>query len=108
MPEEQLRPVVETLLAAAAVPADDEGRQALALQQPFDRETCFPGTTCVKLHIHFPVDWLLLRDAARPLLKAARLIRRHGLKVRRKEPQTFLEAMNRLCLEMARSRCRGR
>lgn len=106
LPEQQMRPVVETLTAAAAAPADEDGRQALAFKKPLNVKTYFLDTTCVKLHIHFPVDWLLLRDAARTLLKAMQLIRRHGLKVRMKEPQTFLEAMNRLCIEMARSRRR--
>ena len=70
-----------------------------------DLKTYFLDTTCVKLHIHFPVDWPLLRDAARTLLKATQLIRRYGLKVRMKEPQTFLKAMNRLSIGMA---CRRR
>lgn len=106
LPEAELRAVVETLLAAAASAPDEQGRQALALKEPLDLKTYFLDSTCVKLPIHFPVDWLLLRDAARTLLKATQLIRRHALKVRMKEPQTFLEAMNKLCIGMAQSRRR--
>ncbi len=42
----------------------------------------FADTTCVKADMHFPVDWVLLRDAARTLVQAVILIREHGLKHR--------------------------
>ena len=61
-------------------------------------------TACVKLHIHFPVDWVLLRDAARTLLKATILIRKRNLKVRMEEPEEFLKRMNRLCMKMTHAR----
>ncbi|MBD1399107.1 hypothetical protein [Pelovirga terrestris] len=38
----------------------------------------FADTTCVKSNIHFPVDWVLLRDATRTLIKAIALIRGQG------------------------------
>jgi hypothetical protein len=58
----------------------------------------------VKLHIHFPVDWVLLRDAARTLMKATILIRKRGLKVRMEEPAEFLKRMNQLCMKMTHAR----
>lgn len=64
----------------------------------------FADTTCVKNNIHYPVDWLLLRDAARTLTKAIALIRDQGLKHRIRPPQKFLEQMNRLCIEMTHVR----
>jgi hypothetical protein len=67
-------------------------------------EAYFLDTTCVKLNIHFPVDWVLLRDAARTLMKATMLIRQRGLKVRMEEPAEFLKQMNRLCMEMTHAR----
>jgi len=104
LPEEDLRKVVDTLLAAAAGPADSEGRQTIDLQEALDLEAYFLDTTCVKLNIHFPVDWVLLRDGARTLLKATKLIRKRGLKVRMEEPETFLKRMNRLCMAMTQAR----
>ena len=54
--------------------------------------------------MHFPVDWVLLRDAVRTLMKATALIRKHGLKSRMEEPKVFPKAMNRLCIEMTSRR----
>jgi hypothetical protein len=76
----------------------------------FDRDVAlkmdqvFADTTCVKTNIHFPVDWLLLRDATRTLIKAIILIRRHGLKHRIGKPEVFIAKMNKLCMEMTNTR----
>ena len=35
---------------------------------------------CLKADIHFPVDWVLLRDGVRTLMKATLLIRKAGLR----------------------------
>jgi len=61
-------------------------------------------STCVKTNIHFPVDWVLLCDAVRTLMKATRLIRAHGLKQRMEPPEQFLTAMNRLSMQMTHAR----
>jgi len=60
-------------------------------------------TTCVEANIHFPVDWVLLRDATRTLMKATALIRRHGLKCRMRDPEQFLREMNQRCIAMAQA-----
>jgi hypothetical protein len=104
LPEPDMRKVIDTLLAAATSPAGGPGRQMIELQESLDLEAYFLDTACVKLNIHFPVDWVLLRDAARTLLKATSLIRKRGLKVRMEEPETFLRQMNRLCIEMTHAR----
>ena len=44
--------------------------------------TVWNDSTVVKANIHFPVDWVLLVDAVRTLMKATTLIRREGLKIR--------------------------
>src|SRR5438094_8182858 len=80
-----------------------EQPQQLDLQQPLDLESYFLDTTCLKACIHFPVDWVLFRDATRTLMKAVRLIRDQGLKHRMEEPEVFLSRMNGLCLEMSRA-----
>jgi len=64
----------------------------------------FADTTCVKANIHFPVDWVLLRDAVRTLVKAIIIIRRHGIKCRIKDPLHFLGDINKLCMEMTQAR----
>jgi IS5 family transposase len=64
----------------------------------------FADTTCVKANIHFPVDWVLLRDAVRTLIKAIELIRAHGLRHRISTPSEFTRKMNKLCIEMTQVR----
>jgi IS5 family transposase len=101
LPEAEMRTVIDTLLAAAS---DGKGEQPLELAEALDLEAYFLDTTCVPLHIHFPVDWVLLRDAARTLLKATILIRKRNLKVRMEEPKEFLKRMNQLCMNMTHAR----
>lgn len=74
--------------------------QKLHLPEPVDLETCFLDTTCVCANIHYPVDWVLLRDATRTLMKAVGLIRDQGLKHRMEPPERFITRINRLCIEM--------
>src|SRR6202521_4148589 len=86
VPEADMRQVIDTLLKAAAKGKDEEGHHQLELAEALDLESYFLDTACVKLNIHFPVDWVLLRDAARTLMKATMLIRTRGLKVRMEAP----------------------
>ena len=74
------------------------------LNQPIDFSSVFMDSTCIKSHIHFPVDWVLLRDAARSLLLAITTIRSQGLKHRMIEPKQLLKQMNILCIKMTHTR----
>ncbi len=61
--------------------------------------------TCLEANIHYPVDWVLLRDVATTLLKATKLVRKAGLCRRMpQEPEDFARQMNRLCIEMTNTR----
>lgn len=66
----------------------------------------FADSTCVKANIHYPVDWVLLRDATRSLIAAIVTIRRQGLKHRMPIPSEFVTRINRLCIQMTHSRRR--
>lgn len=66
----------------------------------------FADSTCVKANIHYPVDWVLLRDATRSLISAIMTIRRQGLKHRMPTPREFVTHINRLCIRMTHSRRR--
>lgn len=99
LPEESIREIIHHLLGRACEPGQ-AGEQALKLEEPLDLDGYFLDTTCVKANIHFPVDWVLLRDGTRTLLKAIIVIRKHGLRHRIEAPETFLKRMNRLCIEM--------
>jgi hypothetical protein len=97
--EEVIRKVVNHVNACAAAKGE-EGIQPLDLRQPLDVKDYFVDTTCVQAPIHFPVDWVLFRDAARSLIRAIVVIRKHGLRHRMPTPETFLRQMNRLSIEM--------
>ena len=101
LPAETMRPLITQLILAAHQPSR---ASALELARGIELETVWLDTTCLKTNIHFPVDWVLLGDAVRTLMKATRLIRAHGLKHRMESPETFLKAMNRLSIQMTFAR----
>jgi hypothetical protein len=74
------------------------------LNNALELDVVLLDSTALKAPIHFPVDWVLLRDAARTLLKAIELIRKHGLRYRMQEPGEFLSQMNKLCMAMSAAR----
>lgn len=73
---------------------------AAGLYEPINCKTVFTDTTCVKAHIHFPVDWVLLRDGVRSLLSSIKTIRAQGLRHRMIEPYLLLRQMNKLSMAM--------
>ena len=102
IPSEELRRLIEDLNGAVA---DENGAQELLYRESaLQMDKVFADTTCVQTNIHFPVDWLLLRDAARTLIKAIILIRKHGLTYRIGTPESFMKEMNKLCIEMTHAR----
>ena len=72
----------------------------LGLKEALDLDEYFLDSTCLRANIHFPTDWVLLRDGVRTLMKATLLIREAGLRGRMEAPEEFLRRMNRLCIEM--------
>jgi len=105
VPEEIVRDLVDGLNADASS-VNRVGGSPLGLAEPLATDDLFLDTSCVRANIHFPVDWVLLRDAVRTLMKAVSVIRRHGLKNRMSDPAEFIRAMNRHCIEMTHSRRR--
>ena len=101
--EEVVRDIVKELIRAAAGEGDRVD-QPLGLEKPISLDNLFLDTTCVKANIHFPVDWVLLRDISRTLLKAVTLIRGRGLKNRMDDPAKFSKEINRLCIQMTHAR----
>ena len=99
LPPESMRRVMDGLLQQGV---QTPGK--LGLGVALDLEDYFVDTTCVKANIHFPVDWVLLRDGVRTLMKATVLIRNQGLKGRMEPPEEFLRRINRLSLERTHQR----
>jgi|EPASupsiteSAE347_1022098.scaffolds.fasta_scaffold13536_1 hypothetical protein len=100
-PEELIARKIREWLAGLS---DADKAVASGLYQPIDCKKTFMDSTCIKANIHFPVDWVLLRDAVRSLLLAIKNIRKRGLKHRMIEPSLFLKQMNKFCIAMAHTR----
>jgi hypothetical protein len=103
LPEEEMREVINVLLRQAGAALSD-GKQVLDLEEPLDLSAMLMDTTCVTANIHFPVDWVLLRDGVKSLMQSVELIRTHGLRTRMCEPQVFITKINRLSMEMTHTR----
>ena len=100
--DEQLREF-NTLLAQAV--GHWSSCSQLGLKTPEDLSICLIDSTCLQANIHFPVDWVLLRDVSLTLLKAVKLIRKESLLHRMPDsPEQLIRAMNKLCIEMTHSR----
>lgn len=95
LPVEQMREIIDRLLNAAI-----QSPSKLRLKEALDLEEYFLDSTCLKANVHFPTDWVLLRDGVRTLMKATVLIRNAGLRGRMEAPEEFLRRMNRLSIEM--------
>jgi hypothetical protein len=99
LPPERMEAFNRALIARCA--AKDAPRK-LGLHAPIDIDDARIDATCLKASIHFPIDWVLLRDAARTLMKAVACIRRHGLRQRMPcDPLRLLAEMNKLAMAMS-------
>ena len=107
--EATLRSINNKLVALLAGTDTADIPLELGLKTPIRFDDIYFDSTCLKAPIHFPVDWVLLRDATRTLMKATVLIRRAGLRHRMpQEPLGFLSDINTLCMKMtAKKRTRG-
>ena len=77
------------------------------LEKPIDTRECLIDATCLEANIHWPVDWVLLKDVGATLLKAISLIRQAGMKQRMPQGAKGLaREMNKRCLEMTHARRR--
>lgn len=91
-------------LLNVSVSKPENSLELLHEKEALDFDLIFADSTCVQAHIHFPVDWVLLRDSVRTLVKSIICIRNQGLKNRMPTPENFLSKINSLCIEMSNSR----
>jgi hypothetical protein len=75
-------------------------RNVFGLCDPLESKDVFLDATCMKARIHFPVDWVLIKDCVLTILKAILVTRKHGLKHRIKSPEIFISELNALCMSM--------
>lgn len=106
--EESVREINARLIALCVIQSTDEehrAESAFGLSEPILVDDVFFDTTCLKAPMHFPVDWVLLRDAVRTLMKGTICIRKAGLRTRMpQEPAEFMRDMNKLCMAMTAQR----
>ena len=76
LPMEKMEELLGTLTKAVA--SEDQARM-IGLEVELNMSMVWVDSTCLKANIHFPVDWVLLRDAVRTLVAHILTIRRHGL-----------------------------
>ncbi len=99
---EQVRWMKQVLIEMCG---EEDRAKEIGLASPVATETCLVDTTCLEANIHFPIDWVLLRDVAGTLLKATKLIRQAGLRRRMPcEVEDLARRMNQLCIEMTHTR----
>lgn len=98
LPLEAMEEVHEQLRRAVA---DEEEARIIGLESELDLSVAWLDSTCLKACIHFPADWVLVRDLVRTLCKSVLTIRRHGLKHRIGEPEEFLQSINAQSMAMA-------
>jgi len=103
--EEPLRALHWTL---TEVVGDADLARQMGLDKPIDTTICLIDGACLEVNIHWPTDWVLLKDVTGTLLKAIRLIlQKAGLRHRIAiEPEPLARQMNQLCLQMTHSRRR--
>ena len=100
LPHDQMRSVIDGLTRAAISPTADANA---SLDCALVLDVLLMDSTCLTADIHYPVDWVLLRDATRTLMGSIQWIRDHGLKNRLEAPESFLSRINGLCMAMAQA-----
>jgi len=97
LPVAEMRAVITALTNQAQA---DDAPSTLGLEAPLSLSTVWVDSTCAETNIHYPVDWILLRDAVRTLIEAIMVLRSRGIRYRMPEPSSFLRKMNQLCIKM--------
>ena len=104
VPEQIVHDLINDVTIKATQPDTPQEDQVLGLNQPIDIHEAFIDASCIKANIHFPVDWVLLRDVILRLIPQIIIIRNQGLKHRMPPPEDFIQKINTLCLAMANCR----
>lgn len=96
--EEEITALIHDQNEQICNPANSE--KLLFSELPLDFTKFYADSTCIQANIHYPVDWLLLRDAVRTIMAGIQCMRNHGIIHRMPAPETFLSEMNSLSMAM--------
>lgn len=99
----QIREAMDVLLSAAADESTKLHNKIDGLFMPIDSEIMLLDSTCLKLDIHFPTDWVLLRDCVKSIIQSIICIRKAGIIYRMDDPESFISNINKLCMKMTQS-----
>ncbi len=98
--EKTIRSVTDLLFNSAAdVSSALHGKDGLS--SPIDTEVWLLDSTCAKLDVHFPTDWVLLKDCVKSIIQTIIQIRKHGIHHRIGNPEAFLSNINKLSMQMS-------
>lgn len=100
---ETLREVADMLLLAASDEKSDLFNKHNGLLYRCDTDYLFLDSTCAKLDIHFPVDWVLLKDSVKSIIQSIIQIRSYGILHRMPTPEEFLSNVNNIAIQMSNS-----
>lgn len=98
LPANEMEQVLGQLARALG---DENEARLIGLENELDMAVAWVDTSALKACVHFPTDWVLMRDAVRTLVKSILTIRRHGLRRRIPEPESFLRKVNTLSMAMS-------
>lgn len=85
--------------------SDTTVSEKVHIQKPVTTDIIWSDSTCLMSKIHFPVDWLLLKDIVVSLMTTIETLRNHGLKNRLpKSPKEFINEINGLSMDMTLTR----
>ena len=105
IPIEVIESLNTELAEKAMIPNAKSTSNPLLLLQALNTDNYYLDSTCIFANIHFPVDWLLLRDATKTLMQSVNLIRAQNLKSRMPfDPKKFITEMNKLCINMTHTK----
>jgi len=77
VPDSIIQQVTDKATIKAMQPGISSKDQPLGLVQAITLDQAFIDTSCIKANIHFPVDWVLLRDVVIRLVGMIVVIRKH-------------------------------
>jgi hypothetical protein len=95
-----IREVADLLFVAASDEKSDLFNLDDGLFMGIDTDFLFLDSTCAKIDIHFPVDWVLLKDSVKSIIQSIIQIRSHGIKHRMEDPKNILSNVNKIAIQM--------
>ncbi len=105
--EEIIRKITDLITFAGADVTSELHNNIDGLLEAVDTEVWLMDSTCMKLDIHHPTDWVLLKDCLKSIMQSIIQIRKSGVRYRIGNPEAFISTMNKLSMEMTQGSARN-